>query len=111
MGIADRSLNRNLVEQVAQLIGEKILVGEFLLGRQLGDESSLCLDYSVSWTVVREAVKMQISKGMLEVRPRTGTRVLGARHWQLLDRDVLLWRQSIPADPKRLSQLAQHPSP
>lgn len=106
-GIADHSLNRNLADQVAQSIGEKILIGEFVPGQQLGDESSLCLDYSVSRTVVREAVKMLISKGMLEVRPRTGTRVLGVRHWQLLDRDVLLWHQSIPADPKRLSQLME----
>lgn len=50
---------------------------------------------------------MLVSKGMLEVRPRTGTRVLEPFHWQLLDRDVLHWHQSIKVDDSRLAQLME----
>jgi DNA-binding FadR family transcriptional regulator len=44
--------------------------------------------------VVREAVKALVAKGMLHVRPRTGTRVLSPEHWNHLDRDVLRWQQA-----------------
>lgn len=44
--------------------------------------------------MVREAVKALVAKGMLHVRPRTGTRVLPPEHWNHLDRDVLRWQQA-----------------
>ena len=67
----------------------------------------LCTEFGVSRTVIREAVKMLISKGMLEVRPRTGTRVLDPRNWQLLDRDVLMWQQSIKVEGAQLTDLIE----
>ena len=42
--------------------------------------------------MVREAVKTLAAKGLLEARPRIGTRVLEPTHWNLLDLDVLGWR-------------------
>lgn len=105
--LADRSLNRNLSEQVSQRIGEKILNGTYSPGETLPDEPALTLQFGVSRTVVREAVKMLVSKGMLEVRPRTGTRVLSPRNWQLLDREVLQWHQSIKVEDSRLAQLME----
>jgi len=44
--------------------------------------------------VIREAVKTLAAKGLLESRPRTGTRVLPPVHWTLLDAQVLGWRYS-----------------
>ena len=41
---------------------------------------------------MREAVKTLAAKGLLEARPRIGTRVLEPTHWNLLDLDVLGWR-------------------
>lgn len=105
--VALRGLNRNLADQVAQRIGEMILAGDYSPGVHLPDEAALSGQFSVSRTVVREAVKMLVSKGMLEVRPRTGTRVLEPPNWQLLDRDVLHWHRSIAIDPQRLSQLME----
>ncbi len=107
LNIADRSLNRNLSEQVSQRIGEKILNGGYVPGETLPDEPALTVLFGVSRTVVREAIKMLVAKGMLEVRPRTGTRVLPPRNWQLLDRDVLLWHQSIKVEGSRLAQLME----
>jgi DNA-binding FadR family transcriptional regulator len=42
--------------------------------------------------VVREAVKVLSAKGMVEVRPRTGTRVQSRERWNLLDLQVIRWR-------------------
>jgi DNA-binding FadR family transcriptional regulator len=103
----NRVLNRNLSEQVAQSIGERILTGDYASGEVLPDEAALAGNFGVSRTVIREAVRTLVAKGMLEVRPRTGTRVLEPRNWQLLDRDVLLWHQSIQVEPQRLTQLME----
>lgn len=105
--LPDRSLNRNLSEQVSQRIGERILNGSYAPGATLPDEPSLTVLFGVSRTVIREAVKMLVSKGMLEVRPRTGTRVTAPGNWQLLDRDVLQWHQSIEVEGSRLAQLME----
>jgi DNA-binding FadR family transcriptional regulator len=43
--------------------------------------------------VVREAVKVLAAKGLVVSRPKTGTRVRPREHWNLLDPDVLAWRQ------------------
>lgn len=42
--------------------------------------------------MVREAVKVLSAKGMVEVRPRTGTRVQSRERWNLLDLQVIRWR-------------------
>jgi GntR family transcriptional regulator, galactonate operon transcriptional repressor len=105
--LSDRSLNRNLSEQVSQRIGEKILNGSYVPNETLPDEPSLTVLFGVSRTVIREAVKMLVSKGMLEVRPRTGTRVTAPDKWQLLDREVLFWHQSIEVEDRRLTQLME----
>lgn len=104
---AERPLPRNLVEQLSQRLGERILEGSYRPNQFLPDEDSLSAEFSVSRTVVREAVRLLVAKGMLEVRPRTGTRVLESQRWQLLDRDVLQWHQSIEVDGSRLAQLME----
>lgn len=107
MPSANPTLNRNLSEQVAEQIGMRILSGGHPPDRTLPEEPLLCAEFSVSRTVIREAVRMLVSKGMLEVRPRIGTRVLNPRRWQLLDRDVLHWQQKIKIDGQQLRELIE----
>jgi DNA-binding FadR family transcriptional regulator len=45
----------------------------------------------VSRTVLREALRTLTSKGLIESRPRVGTRVRPREAWNLLDVDVLDW--------------------
>jgi DNA-binding FadR family transcriptional regulator len=52
----------------------------------------------VSRGALREAVKAVAAKGMLELRPRTGTRVLPQSAWNLLDGDVLSWLRATDPD-------------
>lgn len=47
--------------------------------------------FGVSRTVLREALRTLTSKGLIESRPRVGTRVRPRRAWNLLDVDVLDW--------------------
>jgi DNA-binding FadR family transcriptional regulator len=54
-------------------------------------EAQLCRQYSVSRSVLREAVKMLTAKGLLGSRPRLGTWVQPEKDWNLLDPDVLGW--------------------
>jgi GntR family transcriptional regulator, galactonate operon transcriptional repressor len=43
--------------------------------------------------VMREAINVLAAKGLVASRPRTGTRVRPRDEWNLLDPDVLAWRQ------------------
>ncbi len=83
---------RNLFTHVVEELGSRIVRGDLAPGAALPNEAQLCLELGASRSVVREAVKSLAAKGLLELRTRTGTRVLAPTHWNLLDLDVLGWR-------------------
>lgn len=83
----DRNMSRNL----AHTLGVAIASGKFPEGTKLPHEPDLAAMHSVSRTVVREAVRYLVAKGMVEVKPRAGTRVLPRTSWNLLDEDVVVW--------------------
>jgi DNA-binding FadR family transcriptional regulator len=58
----------------------------------------------VSRTVVREAIKVLAAKGLVESRPKVGTRVRPRRDWNLLDPDLLAWQIEAGPDPHFLEQ-------
>ena len=68
--------------------------GRWRPGDALPPEAELALQLEVSRTVVREAIKVLASKGLVEPRPKTGTRALARNHWNLTDPDVLRWQVS-----------------
>lgn len=78
--------------QALQQLGEEICSGRYAPGATLPNETLLGERLGVSRIVVREAVKSLASKGMLEVRRKTGTVVLEAARWSLFDADVIAWR-------------------
>ena len=61
---------------------EAVLPTEDLIGDQLG----------VSRTVVREAMRTLVAKGMVTVRRRHGTQVQPVDSWSLFDPQVVAWR-------------------
>lgn len=81
-------------QRVVDEIGRRIAAGSWRPGDALPVEDALAAEIGVSRGVVREAVKALVAKGMLHVRPRTGTRVLPPEQWNHLDRDVLRWKQA-----------------
>jgi DNA-binding FadR family transcriptional regulator len=72
-------------------VGLRIVRGELEPGKPL-PEDGLVADPGVSRTVLREAVKVLAAKGLVESRPKTGTKVRPRSDWNLLDPDVLAWQ-------------------
>ena len=99
------ALTRSLATQIVQELGRRIVSGAYGQGDLLEDEGTLAARYQVSRTVIRDAVKILVGKGLLEVRRGIGTRVRSRSAWALLDDDVLAWHQSAPADHAFLRQL------
>lgn len=71
------------------------------------NEADLCRQLGVSRTVIREAIKVLAAKGMLQVRPRSGTRARPRSEWNLLDPDVLAWQALLAPDPRILRDICE----
>ena len=99
------ALTRSLATQIARELGLRIVSGACRQGDLLEDEATLAARYRVSRTVIRDAAKILVGKGLLEVRRGVGTRVQPRSGWGLLDDDVLAWHQSAPASHAFLRQL------
>jgi DNA-binding FadR family transcriptional regulator len=52
----------------------------------------LCVELGVSRTVIREAVKSLVAKGLIVTGPKVGTRVLPSEQWNWFDPDVVTWQ-------------------
>jgi DNA-binding FadR family transcriptional regulator len=82
--------------RIVHAIGRRIVSGEIRPGEQLPTPAGV----RASRGVVREAVKVLAAKGLVVARPRTGTRVRPPEQWNMLDPDVLAWRQEgLPRGP------------
>lgn len=66
-----------LADRVAQHLMEKVLDGTLERNVQLPAERVLAEQYGVSRTVIREALRSLVSKGILEIRSGSGTYVRG----------------------------------
>ena len=95
---------RSIHGRIAHEIGQQILRGDLAPGEVLPNETDLGADFGVSRTVLREAIKVLAAKGLVESRPKTGTRVRSRRDWNLLDPDVLAWQIEAGPDADFLGQ-------
>src|ERR671923_2508698 len=95
--------DRSLHDRVVHAIGRRILGGDLRPGALLPAEPEL----GASRTVVREAVKVLAAKGLVEARPKTGTRVRPREAWNLLDPDVLAWLQDDDVSEQMLRKLTE----
>jgi len=80
-------LHRDVVDG----LGRRIVTGALAPGDVIGDAANLSAGTPVSRTVAREAIKVLAAKGLVDSRPKVGTRVLPREFWNLLDPDVLAW--------------------
>ncbi len=79
----------NLTAAVTAELVERIVRGIHPSGSPLPPEPVLCETFSVSRTVVREAVKILQEKGLVQVRQGAGTMVTPPAMWNMLDQLVL----------------------
>lgn len=71
------------------------------------NEAGLCRQLGVSRSILREAVKVLEDKGMVDVRPRAGTRSRPRAEWNLLDPDILSWQTELEPDAHLLRDLCE----
>jgi len=100
-------LRLKLHDQIVDDIGKKIVGGHFGEGGFLPTETELSTELGVSRNALREAIKVLVSKGMVEVRPKTGTKIRPLDDWNLLDRDVLSWHANSDLQLKRAFELVE----
>ncbi|MGO3740683.1 FadR/GntR family transcriptional regulator [Kerstersia sp.] len=98
---------RSLHGQVVHELGRRIAAGRYAPGTALPSEEELALELSVSRTALREATKVLVAKGLLDVKPRLGMRVRPLETWNLLDPDILAWRAAAGLSLEFLRQLAE----
>jgi DNA-binding FadR family transcriptional regulator len=98
---------KKLHGQVVHELGRRVVGGHYPADKVLPNEELLCQELAVSRTALREAVKVLAGKGLLEARPRIGTRVRTKDQWNLLDPDILAWRCATGVDADFLRHLTE----
>lgn len=83
---------KNVHGNTVDHLGEAIVAGRYAVGASIPPEPLLGEELGVSRTVVREAVKSLIAKGLITTGPKVGTRVLSEEHWNWFDPDVIAWQ-------------------
>jgi DNA-binding FadR family transcriptional regulator len=83
---------KNVHGNTVDHLGEAIVAGRYAPGASIPPEPMLCEELGVSRTVVREAVKSLVAKGLVSTGPKVGTRVLQDDHWNWFDPDVIIWK-------------------
>jgi DNA-binding FadR family transcriptional regulator len=86
-----RGPGRRLHGALLRKLGMAIVTGRYPPGHLLTDEIAFAEELQVSRGAYREALQALTSKGLVERRPKAGTRVLPRRRWNLLDPEVLGW--------------------
>lgn len=104
-GVRGTAKVERLHQSIAREIGTEILNGRYPPGSQLGGEIEEALAKGVSRTPYREAIRILVAKGLVESKPRAGTRVTDSSRWNVLDPDILAWTFSGEADEAFIREL------
>jgi GntR family galactonate operon transcriptional repressor len=97
-----RGLHHVAVEQ----LGKSIVRGDLAPSSVL-DPVQLEGRFGVSRSVVRDAMRVLVEKGLVEARPRRGTTVRPRAQWNMLDADILRWQYEERRDGPFLTDLAE----
>jgi DNA-binding FadR family transcriptional regulator len=97
--LSGRRAARNFHSFVINEIGSAIVSGRFPIGSVLANDMVMMEQFGVSRTVLREALKTLEAKGLVEARPKVGTRVAPRSRWNFFDPQLLAWHFDAPPDP------------
>jgi DNA-binding FadR family transcriptional regulator len=100
-------MTKNFHGYTRDRLGRAILMGQYAVDTCLPPEPLLCAELGVSRTVIREAVKSLVAKGLLSTGPKVGTRVLPNAHWNWFDPDVVAWQAQCGLTPEFLKDLQE----
>src|SRR6186713_438829 len=104
-GVHTQRKSLRLHGSIARDLGVLIVSGRYRPGHILDGEVEASEQRKVSRTAYREALRILAAKGLVNSRPRVGTRVSALEQWQLLDPDVLAWAFSAEPEPEVLHGL------
>jgi DNA-binding FadR family transcriptional regulator len=90
---------------IARDLGVLIVSGRYKPGDLLNGEIAASDRLQVSRTAYREAVRILAAKGLVESRPKVGTKISPPERWHLLDPDVLSWIFEFEPDDTLLANL------
>jgi DNA-binding FadR family transcriptional regulator len=90
---------RRIHGSVAHQLGVMIIGGRLAPGEVLPNEDVVSANLSVSRTAYREAVRTLAAKGLVDSRPKAGTRITARDKWNFLDPDVLSWHFEVEPSP------------
>ncbi|NVK34181.1 MAG: FadR family transcriptional regulator [Rhodobacteraceae bacterium] len=85
----------NHTYQVVEQLGRAIVAGEYPPETMIPLDPDISEMFSVSRTVVREAKKTLIAKGLIMSKAKVGTHVRPAEEWNMFDPDVLRWHTAL----------------
>ena len=97
---------KGLHARVLDLLGLAICAGDLATGSVVRIDQ-LQERYGVSRSVVREAIRVLASMGMVASRRRVGVQVLPETKWNLYDPQVIRWRLASPARIAQLQSLTE----
>lgn len=97
---------RGVHGEIVHSLGSQIVSGELSPGVALFPEA-LGEQFGASRTVVREALKVLASKGLVDSVRKRGTFVTPAQSWNRLDPDVLNWRFNSVPDGSTLESVSE----
>lgn len=73
MAVITKIVGQSRVDMVVEALTKAILSREYALGEYLPVENDLCEQLSVSRSVLREAMRVMVYRGLLEIRQGRGT--------------------------------------
>jgi GntR family transcriptional regulator, galactonate operon transcriptional repressor len=98
---------RSRQDVVAETVGRDIVAGRRAPGEVLPREDDLSTAHGVSRTTVRGAMTVLATKGLIEIRRKTGTVVRPRADWDVFDSDLLRWAHAEGADTELLEALRE----
>lgn len=101
-----RNPKRGIHGMAVDQIGQRIIRGDLAPGTVL-DLEAFEREFDASRTVIREALRVLATHGLVDARPKRGTYVLPRQEWNLLGADLLRWQYEQRLDPTFLANLAE----
>lgn len=90
---------------IARQLGVAIVSGQYAPGDLLEGEIESSEQLAISRTAYREALRILAAKGLIDARPKVGTRVNPHAKWHFLDTDVLEWIFAAEPTPQIVASL------
>ncbi len=103
IGAAGR-LHSRVTAQLARRVIESDRGGKIVA---FPKEADLCEELGVSRSILRESMKVLVDKGMVEMKPRAGTKSRRREEWNRLDADILNWQAALGPDAQFVRELCE----